>query len=88
VAKDTRAAADFYDVKGDLAALFAATGAPQSFTFEPGAQPALHPGRTARVLRCGQQVGWLGELHPTLVQALDLHIRRFCLSSTSTPHWP
>jgi len=71
VAKDTRAATDFYDVKGDLAALFAATGAPQSFTFEPGAQPALHPGRTARVLRCGQQVGWLGELHPTLVQALD-----------------
>jgi len=71
VAKDMRAAADFYDVKGDLAALFAATGAPQSFTFEPGAQPALHPGRTARVLRCGQHVGWLGELHPTLVQALD-----------------
>jgi phenylalanyl-tRNA synthetase beta chain len=71
VAKDMRTAADFYDVKGDLAALFAATGAPQSFTFEPGAQPALHPGRMARVLRCGQQVGWLGELHPTLVQALD-----------------
>jgi phenylalanyl-tRNA synthetase beta chain len=71
VTKDMRAAADFYDVKGDLAALFAATGTPQSFTFEPGAQPALHPGRTGRVLRCGQQVGWLGELHPTLVQALD-----------------
>jgi phenylalanyl-tRNA synthetase beta chain len=71
VPKDMRAAADFYDVKGDLAALFAATGEPQSFTFEPGAQPALHPGRTARVLRCGRQVGWLGELHPTLVQALN-----------------
>jgi len=71
VPKEMRAAADFYDVKGDLAALFAATGAPQSFRFEPGSQPALHPGRTARVLRCGQEVGWLGELHPTLVQALD-----------------
>jgi phenylalanyl-tRNA synthetase beta chain len=71
VPKDLRGAADFYDVKGDLAALFAATGEPQSFTFEPGAQPALHPGRAARVLRCGQEVGWLGELHPTLVQALD-----------------
>ena len=71
VPKEMRAAVDFYDVKGDLAALFAATGAPQSFRFEPGSQPALHPGRTARVLRCGQEVGWLGELHPTLVQALD-----------------
>ena len=71
VPKDMRAGADFYDMKGDLAALFAATGASQSFRFEAGTQPALHPGRTARVLRCGQQVGWLGELHPTLVQTLD-----------------
>ncbi len=71
VPKDMRAAADFYDVKSDLAALFAGTGEPQSFTFEAGSQPALHPGRAARVLRCGQEVGWLGELHPTLVQALD-----------------
>src|SRR5207302_7615589 len=71
VPKDMRAGADFYDMKGDLAALFAATGARQSFRFEPGSQPALHPGRTARVLRCGQSVGWLGELHPTLVQTLE-----------------
>ena len=71
VSKDMRGAADFYDVKGDLAALFAGTGEPRAFTFEAGSQPALHPGRTARVLRCGQEVGWLGELHPTLVQALD-----------------
>jgi phenylalanyl-tRNA synthetase beta chain len=71
VSKDTRGAADFYDVKSDLTALFAATGEPRSFTFESAAQPALHPGRTARVLRCGREVGWLGELHPMLVQALD-----------------
>jgi len=71
VSKDLRGAADFYDVKSDLAALFTATGEPRSFTFEAASQPALHPGRTARVLRCGQEVGWLGELHPMLVQALD-----------------
>jgi phenylalanyl-tRNA synthetase beta chain len=70
VPKDMRAAADFHDVKGDLAALFAGTGEPQAFTFAAGSQPALHPGRAARVLRCGQEVGWLGELHPTLVQGL------------------
>jgi phenylalanyl-tRNA synthetase beta chain len=71
VSKDMRGAADFFDVKNDLTALFAATGDPRSFTFEAASQPALHPGRTARVLRCGQEIGWLGELHPTLVQALD-----------------
>jgi phenylalanyl-tRNA synthetase beta chain len=34
-------------------------------------QPALHPGRAARVLRRNQLVGWLGELHPNLVRVLD-----------------
>ena len=71
VPKDLRGAADFYDVKGDLAALFTATGDPDAFAFEAASQPALHPGRTARVLRRGAAVGWLGELHPRLVQALD-----------------
>jgi phenylalanyl-tRNA synthetase beta chain len=71
VAKDMRPAADFHDVKGDLAALFSSTGEAESFTFEAGALPALHPGRTARVLRRGKSVGWLGELHPLLVRSLD-----------------
>ena len=72
VPKKMRTAADFYDLKGDLAALLAATGEAQSlFTFETGSLPALHPGRAARVLRCGQEVGWMGELHPMLVQQLD-----------------
>jgi len=71
VPKELRGVVDFYDVKGDLEALFAATGDARSFSFEPGALSALHPGRTARVLRCGQSVGWLGELHPSHVQAMD-----------------
>ena len=71
VAKEVRGAADFYDVKSDVEALFAATGAAQEFVFEAGTLACLHPGRAARVLRCGQHIGWLGELHPTLVQALD-----------------
>jgi phenylalanyl-tRNA synthetase beta chain len=71
VPKDMRAAADFFDVKSDLEALFAATGEAQSFVFEAAVLPALHPGRTARVLRRGKTVGWLGELHPALARSLD-----------------
>jgi phenylalanyl-tRNA synthetase beta chain len=71
VTKQMRGPADFYDVKSDLEALFAATGDAASFVFEAGTQPALHPGRTARVLRRGMIVGWLGELHPILVKSLD-----------------
>src|ERR1700716_4058771 len=42
VSKYLRGAADFYDVKSDLAALFTATGEPRSLTFEAAWQPALH----------------------------------------------
>jgi phenylalanyl-tRNA synthetase beta chain len=71
VSKESRAPADFYDVKADVAALLAETGAAETFTFEAGELAALHPGRSARVLRRGNPVGWIGELHPALLKALD-----------------
>ena len=71
IGKAERVRVDFYDVKADLAALLAATGDAAAFTFETGSMPALHPGRTARVLRRGVPVGWLGELHPTLTKSMD-----------------
>jgi phenylalanyl-tRNA synthetase beta chain len=71
VSKGERPAVDFYDVKDDLEGLFALTGAPAAFTFAADVHPALHPGRSARVLRDGARVGWLGELHPALAKELD-----------------
>lgn len=70
---EVRVPVDFYDVKADLEALFAATGQSDSFVFETPAAPltCLHPGRSARILRQGREVGWLGELHPLLVKELD-----------------
>ena len=61
-------AVDFYDVKGDLEALFA----PRAVTFEAAEHPALHPGRSARVLLEGRAVGWVGELHPRWRQSYEL----------------
>ena len=48
-----------------------ATGARGGFTFEPAALSCLHPGPAARRAARRRAVGWLGELHPTLVKALD-----------------
>jgi phenylalanyl-tRNA synthetase beta chain len=62
--------ADFYDVKDDLETLFTCTGETEAFAFEARALGPLHPGRSARLLRRGQPIGWLGELHPNLVQRL------------------
>ncbi|MBV8605404.1 MAG: phenylalanine--tRNA ligase subunit beta [Pelomonas sp.] len=61
-------AVDFYDVKGDLEALFA----PRQLRFVPAAHPALHPGRSARVELDGVDVGVVGELHPKWRQAYEL----------------
>ena len=47
------------------------TGEGEAFSFEAGSIAALHPGRAARVLRRGQVVGWIGELHPAVVKTLD-----------------
>jgi len=69
--RDMREPVDFFDVKGDIEALLAATGAQAEFTFEARALSCLHPGRSARLLRNGAPVGWLGELHPSLVKALE-----------------
>lgn len=59
---------DFYDVKGDLEALFA----PRRLDFERLSHPALHPGRAASVRLDGRSIGILGELHPVWVQRYEL----------------
>ena len=59
---------DFFDVKNDLESL----AAPEKVDFEAAAHPALHPGRSARVLLKGTPIGWLGELHPGLQRRYEL----------------
>ncbi|MDQ6806626.1 MAG: phenylalanine--tRNA ligase subunit beta, partial [Actinomycetota bacterium] len=54
--------ADFYAAKGALTALLKTLRVP--FSVEPTSEPFLHPGRSAAVLVEGEQVGWLGEIHP------------------------
>jgi phenylalanyl-tRNA synthetase beta chain len=65
-------AVDFFDVKGDLERVLD----PLHFVTESAQHPALHPGRSAKVLiNIGKntiEVGWIGELHPGLQQAYEL----------------
>jgi phenylalanyl-tRNA synthetase beta chain len=63
---------DFFDLKGDVDALLRMSGEPRSFVFEPAEHPALHPGQSARILRDGEPVGWIGRVHPRVAKALDL----------------
>lgn len=59
---------DFFDVKGDLEALFA----PRQLRFVAAEHPALHPGRSARIELDGQDIGVIGELHPKWRQGYEL----------------
>ncbi len=61
---------DFHDVKSDLEALLGLDF--NEFRFEAARHPALHPGRTARIVRNDLAIGWLGALHPRLAEALDV----------------
>ena len=89
--KEARANVDFFDIKADVEALIAGTGAPEEFSFHAPSLPAsgtspastgtgaipglscLHPGRSARIRRNGVDVGWIGELHPTLVREMGFN---------------
>ncbi|NNM69485.1 MAG: phenylalanine--tRNA ligase subunit beta [Gallionella sp.] len=59
---------DFYDVKADVAALFA----PLALRFVAATHPALHPGRCAQIHSGQNIIGWLGELHPQWQQQYGL----------------
>lgn len=59
---------DFFDVKGDVERLVATPG----LRFEPVQHPALHPGRSARIVVDGRAVGFIGELHPKWQQRYEL----------------
>ncbi len=69
-----REAVDFFDVKADVEALLAQAGAQAEFTFVSCEHSALHPGQCARIERDGEEVGFIGKLHPSLAKTLDVDV--------------
>ncbi len=63
---------DFHDLKGDLDALASAAGA--RLDYRPSARSFAHPTRSADVYRDGAPIGWIGQLHPRLLQALQIDV--------------
>jgi phenylalanyl-tRNA synthetase beta chain len=62
--------AGFFAAKGLLGAALDAVRV--AWEVEPATEPFLHPGRTARVIARGEDVGWIGELHPIVARTWDL----------------
>lgn len=65
---------DFFDVKGVLEVLLESIGVGEWRLESPGASP-FHPGRSARVILGGIDVGVVGELHPQVLRRIDVPVR-------------
>ena len=64
---------DFFDIKGDVEAALAITGALDLVEFEAVSdQVSMHPGQTAKVTKNGETVGYIGALHPGLQKEAGL----------------
>ena len=74
--KDVHGAAravDLFDVKADAEAVLAAMGAPARVQILRGASPWWHPGRHGMICLGPKKVlGVFGELHPRVVEAMDI----------------
>jgi len=68
---DTDEEVDFYDLKGDVEYLLGSDPA-QGYEFHPCEHPALQTGQSARVLRNGNEVGYLGLLNSQVQARFDL----------------
>jgi phenylalanyl-tRNA synthetase beta chain len=85
---------DFYDLKGDVEAVFAQTSLATEFSFTSATHPALHPGQSAIISRNNTPVGWIGQLHPEIQKELGLSKPAFIfqvdfdqLSKVRIPHY-
>jgi phenylalanyl-tRNA synthetase beta chain len=63
---------DFFDLKGDLEAIFKLSASEDSFTFVASQRHGLHPGQTAQVARNGKVCGYIGKIHPETQKAFDI----------------
>jgi len=66
--------AAFYALKSVLAGCLERLSAP-ACTYQRGAAELFHPGRCAAVILEGRQLGYLGELHPTVAAGLKVEGR-------------
>ena len=65
-------AVDFYDIKADVEALCALSASASEFSVTAAAMPALHPGKSAVLLRNGANIGYFGAIHPRISKKLKL----------------
>jgi len=64
---------DFFTMKGVVEEFFESIGMKAKAQYDPNAgKPYLHPGRQANIIYDGKVVGYLGEVHPEVLDNYDI----------------
>jgi len=66
---------DFFDLKGAVEAVLRSMGV-RGAAFQAARHLSLHPGQTAQLTAQGRVIGYLGQVHPTVVERYDLQPHR------------
>ena len=71
-------AGDFFTMKGTIENFFERVGMKKKPEYDPKAGvPYLHPGRQAKIIYDGVEVGFLGELHPQAAKNYEIGARAY-----------
>ncbi len=69
---------DFFTLKGIIEEFFTVTGMGKKPAYDPRAgKPFLHPGRQALIKYDGNEVGYLGEVHPEVLDNYEIGARAY-----------
>lgn len=68
---------DFFDLKGDLESVLSLTEGGNRVRFVAKQFDALHPGQSAAIELDGQEIGFIGAIHPSISQKLGLNGKTF-----------
>ena len=75
---------DFFDIKGDLESILRLSDKSE-FGFTRSDNPILHPGQGADLTFRGETIGFVGALHPAILNKLDINQSVFVFESKVSP---
>ena len=69
---------NFFTLKGELEAIFTGLRIPQASYCAVSNNPSYHPGRCAKVIVNGHDIGYIGQIHPLVTKNYDMDCEVFC----------
>jgi len=68
----------FFTLKGELEAIFTGLRMPKASYTAEKSNPTYHPGRCAKVTIAGQDVGYIGQIHPLVAKNYGIDSEVYC----------